>query len=503
MTRDAVRLLAALGALTALTLVYSYWLEIANATIVALSFLVVVLVAAAASRLWVPAATSLAAMLYLNYFFLPPVGTWTIADPQNWVALFTFLAVSLVASNLSSAVRARAREALDRRDEMARLFDLSRDVLLMTDSGEALPTLTRVIARRFNLDYAAICLPRGQDWDVYESGTPAAPIDRRALSLALAGAEGGPELDAAAPTQSGHRVMSLGGVDARMVPLRLGTRPIGLLAAVGRPVEPATLDALGSLAAIAIERAQFLEERKTAELARQGEELKSALLASIGHDLRTPLTAIRVAASNLRASWLSETERREQGDVVLAEVERLTRLFQNILDMARIDAGAVATEKRWVHPSEILEAAREQVGQTLTAHMLDTSAISDTLVQLDPRLTASALAHVLENAAQHSPAGSTISVEMRDTAEGLTIVVRDQGAGISPEDLPRLFDRFYRGDTARKRPSGTGMGLSIARGLLAAEQARIQAENRADGGAQFTIAVPAETRGMIVAADQP
>src|SRR2546422_9701681 len=157
----------------------------------------------------------------------------------------------------------------------------------------------------------------------------------------------------------------------RLVPLRLGTKPVGLLASAGRPVDPGALDAVAGVAAIAIERAQFLEERKAAELARQSEALKSALLASLRHDLRTPLTAIRVAASNLQAAWLADSDRREQSDLILAEVERLSRLFQNILEMARIDAGAVAAQPQWVHPSEILEAARDHVEHTLRRRTVD------------------------------------------------------------------------------------------------------------------------------------
>src|SRR4029079_4110918 len=118
--------------------------------------------------------------------------------------------------------------------------------------------------------------------------------------------------------------------------------------------------------------------------------------ASIGHDLRTPLTAIRVAASNLQASLLDANARREQSELILAEVERLQRLFQNILDMARIDAGAIAADMRWVHPSEIIEAARDRVGQALRRHPIDLQVRSDDLIQLDPRLTAASLAYVLE-----------------------------------------------------------------------------------------------------------
>ena len=250
--------------------------------------------------------------------------------------------------------------------------------------------------------------------------------------------------------------MTIDGRTVRLVPLRVGTKPIGILAASGRPIEAGTLDTLGGVVAIAIERAQFLEERKGAELTRQSEQLKTALLASLGHDLRTPLTAIRVAASNLKTSELSPDDRLEQSDVILAEVERLTRLFQNILEMARIDTGKIAAESLWSHPTEIIAAARDQVDHTLRPHPIEVKTEGDVLVRLDPRLTATAIAHVLENAAQYSAPGSPIEIGARVSGNELVVQVRDHGPGVAPADLPHLFDRFYRGVAARNRTSGTG-----------------------------------------------
>src|SRR3982750_3088091 len=430
---DAFRLAAAVVAVAALTSC-RYWFHLTNPTIAALGYLTIVLLTATVSSLKVAIVISMVADLCLNYFFMPPVGTFTITDPQNWVALFTFLGVSFVASNLSTAARDRANEAIARQDELGRLFDLSRDVLLTTDSRDAMSQLAKSVSRRFHLDFVAICLPRGADWEVYEGGTQSVALDRPQLSLAFAGAEAALEFDARARTYAGHRSIVSDGRSVRLVPLRFGTKAIGLLAAEGGPVEAGTLDALAGIVAIAIERAQFLEERKAAELARQSEELKSALLASLGHDLKTPLTAIRVAATNLKPAWL--------GEVVPHEVK---------------------------------------------AH-------ADRLVRLDPRLTASALAHVLENAAHYTSPDTSIDVEMSVSSDGLTTCVRDHGPGIAPADLPHLFDRFYRGTAAGKRTSGTGMGLSIARGMLAAERGRVWAENCPDGGAQFTIVVPADTK---------
>jgi two-component system sensor histidine kinase KdpD len=492
-TTDATRLAGGLAGIAAVTVIFRLWAGVSNPTIAALTFLLIVLIVASTSRLWVAFATALAAMFAFNYYFLPPVGTLTIADPQNWVALFVFLAVSVIASNLSTAARARALEAQNRRDELARLFDLSRDILVMTDS-HALSGLARSVATRFALDYVALALPHGDTWDVFDAGALQVTLAPELLSETFAGITGTLQFDARARTYGGHTTQSVGGETIRLVPLRLGTRPTGLLATAGRPVEPGTLDVLGGIVAIAVERARFLDERKTAELTRQSEELKSALLASIGHDLRTPLTAIRVSASNLRDSWLGEADRRDQADVILTEVERLTRLFQNILSMAKIDAGPIATTVEWAVPSDIVAAAREQVEQTLRLHKLEVSIPSDAPVRLDPRLMATAVAHVLENAAQYSPPGATIKVTASVVDGDLRVTVHDAGPGISPADLPRLFERFYRGEAARTRGSGTGMGLAIARGLLAAEGGRIWAENNPAGGAMFTIAVPVDQR---------
>ena len=487
---DWRRLAAALAILAAVTGVLR-WLGVSNAATVSTSYLMVVLVVAAASRLLVAVLTSIAAMLCLNFFFLPPIHHFTIADPHNWVALFAFLAVSLVASNLSAVARARTEEAVGRRDELARLFDLSRDVLMMTDSPEALAVLARAVARRFDLDFVAVALPHREVWNVFEAGAGHVDLDRQELTKALASAQASLEFDAHARTYAGHRTVTVDGRDVRLVPLRVGTKPIGILAAAGRPVEAGTLDALAGVVAIAIERAQFLEERKASELTRQSEQLKTALLASLGHDLRTPLTAIRVAASNIVAPGLTSEDRAGQSDLILTEVERLARLFENTLDMARIDAGAVATESRWTHPSEIVAAARDQVEHTLAGHQVNVSIEEDVPVRLDPRLTASALAHVLENAAQYTPAGSTIDVNVRMSGDGLVLAVRDHGQGIAPADLPHLFERFYRGAAAKTRAASTGMGLWIVRGLLAVQQGQVWAENCPDGGAQFTIVVPA------------
>jgi two-component system sensor histidine kinase KdpD len=490
-TPDRLNLLAA-GLATAVVTACRFWLHLTNPTIAALSYLLIVLVTAARSSLAASLAVSILADLCLNYFFIPPIGTFAIDGAQNLVALLVFLAVATIASNLSTAARSRAAEVLSRQAALGRLFDLSRDILLITESVGAMRQLVACVSQRFELEFAAICLPGARDWQVSTAGANAIALDAAQLSAVFA--EVSPAGSAQPKTTPERRTIAVDGRPLTLAPLLLGHKAIGLLALAGPAIEPRTLDALTAVVAIAVERAQFLEERKEAELARQSEELKSALLASLGHDLRTPLTAIRVAASNLQASWLRNEDRREQSDLILAEVARLNRLFQNILDMARLDAGDIARDVRWVHPAEIYEAAYDHVVHALRGRPVDLQAETEQLVRLDPRLTASALAHLLENAAQYSPSDRPITVTMAVSADSLQVTVRDRGAGISPADLPRLFDRFYRGIAARRRPSGTGMGLSIARGMLAAGGGRLAVENCPDGGARFTMVVPAETR---------
>ncbi len=491
---DARRLAVGMAGLGFFTWLFRQWPQVSNTTTVALSFLIVVLFVAARARLWVAVTTSIVSVFALNFFFIPPIGTLTIVDPQNWVALFAFLAVSLVASNLSAVARDRTREAMTRRDEVGKLFDLSRDVLLIADSEAANSSLAGFIARRFDLEYAAICLPHSPDWIVFEWGAPTGMLTSVDFAGAFSAMGVDGRVNSTTASGEGYAVITKAGREVRVVPLRLGNKAIGLLATAGRAIDTGTLDAVAGLAAIAIERVQFLQERKSAELARQSEELKSALLASLGHDLRTPLTAIRVAADNLRSSWPDEQQRREQGELIVAEVDRLTRLFQNLLEMARIDAGAVTHDVRWVAPSEIVDAARSRVEHAVHGRKIELSVESDRLVRVDPRLAAAALSHLIENAARYSQTPSNIEVGAAVSDAALTLTVRDHGRGIAPVDLPRVFDKFYRGADAKLERSGTGMGLAIARGLLAIEGGRVAVENCPDGGARFTITIPTDVK---------
>lgn len=462
-------------------------------TTVALALLLVVLGTATLGRLWSATVVAILATLGFNFFFFPPVGTLTIADPQNWVALIAFLAAAVTASNLSAVAQARAREAIARRNEVTRLFDLTRDVLLTTETTGAVDALACHVARRFELSRVAICIPTDTGWRVHQGGADEIRVDTTTLNAALVKAGGALEFDAYERAYEGHVRLDDAAPAVLIVPVRHGPQPIGLLAAEAPALDIGALDAVAGVVAIAIERTEFLSEREMAELVRQKADLAATLLASLSHDLRTPLTAIRVAVENLQTD-LPVQERRTQTSVAITELERLSRLFQDILDMARIDAAAIHVEQQWVTPADIVDAAAAHVRHSINGRPLRVDADAEMQVQVDPRVASVALSHLLENAAQYSPPDRDIEVDAHVEPDGLRVAVTDRGPGLDPGELEHLFERFYRGHKARQLTTGTGMGLAITRGLLAAVGGRVWAENAEGAGARFTMLVPGHRR---------
>jgi two-component system sensor histidine kinase KdpD len=338
-----------------------------------------------------------------------------------------------------------------------------------------------------------------EGWASHHAWDPGLELERATLDGVLREARQTLEVDPHDRASAGaQQARTVDGDPVWLVPLRLGTTAIGLLALPEASVAAGTRDAIAGVIVIAIERQRLLEEREEAEIVRRGAELRSALLASLSHDLRTPLTAVTVASNNLRDAQLSERQKREQVALIRTEVDRLNRLFANVVELARIETRAITAELDWVQPSEIVEAARQQVGPPLDRHPVVVIVDERVVVKIDPRLTSTALSHLLENAAQYSPEGSPIEVRVWPEGDELRIAVRDRGPGLAPTDLGQVFDRFYRGSSGQHR-FGTGMGLAITRGLVAAERGRVWAENDPAGGARFTIGIPVETRALATA----
>ena len=495
-TRDVYVLLGSLGTIAIATALLRQ-LPHVSPTTVALTLLLVVLGAATCARLRIAILVAVLAMLTLNYFFLPPVGAFAIADPQHWIALFAFLIVAVIGSKLSAAAQDRASEAIARRHEVTRLFDLTRDVLLSTETAGAIEALARHVGARFELSRVAICLPGNHGWQIHQGGAEQVAIDLNVLDTALARARGTVEVDGDRRAGEGHARVG-GETDVSIVQLRHGTRAIGLLAAASPTLDIGALDAVAGVVAIAIERAQFLAERDAAALVRQKADLATTLLASLSHDLRTPLTVIKVAVENLRGE-LPADDRRVQAGAAISEIDRLTRLFQDLLDMARIDAAAIRVDRHWVAAADVVDAAVAHVRHSVQGCALRVDADLDMEVEIDPRLASVALSHLLENAALYSTADREILVSARVEPDGLHVSVTDHGPGLDPGEIEHLFERFYRGRAARQASFGTGMGLSITRGLLAAAGGRVWAENVPGAGARFTLSIPGPVRAATVA----
>jgi two-component system sensor histidine kinase KdpD len=480
------------------TVLYREILPGVNGTTVALSFLLVVLAAASAYGLGPAIAASMIGMLCLNFFFLPPFGTLTIHDPQNWVALFAFLVTAVTASQLSSAARARARDAEKRREEVSKLYELSRTIIATPDSETAVSSIARQVVEVFGFDYCAVFTPdEAGRWRrlALASELSFTPTENEIANVYLAGEM--KLLDRAEGSGSANRQAETR-LNVAYAPLKVGIKSIGVMISVSSTIERGTLEAIAGLVALALERARFLKAISHTEALRQSDELKSALLASVSHDLRTPLTSIRASVDSLLQEEIEWDKKalREFHLIISEEVERLTRLIRNLLEMARIEAGEMRPSKQWGSISEIFGNVLDRTAAATQNHKVIVD-LDDglPLVKIDPRLIAEALTNLVENAVRYSPHGSEIIIRGRIQEENMIVSVTDQGEGIDPDERERVFDKFYRSTRLNKQyKEGTGMGLAIARGIVESHGGRIWVESASGHGLEFSFMVPVELK---------
>jgi len=468
----ALQLASALAIIIGITFFYRRILTV-NQTTVALSFLLAIL---AVSTFWgftVSAFMSVAAMLAFNYFFLPPVGTFTIADPQNWAALFAFLATSLIASQLAARVRREADEAQQRRSEIERLYVFSQQLLVSGNVITLLNAIPNHIVETFEVGAAALYLEYKQKF--YHSGAAPHFTDEE-LKLATERQE---------PLRDAGRSLSF-------VPVRMGTRPIGSLGISGRLLSRQTLEALGSMVAIAFERARAVEELGKTEATREGERLKSALLDSVTHDFRTPLTSIKASVTGLLSTPNAPgDQQRELLTVIDEECDRLNRLVGDAAEMARLDAGEFELKLAPHAMAEMIAAAllhcksalgsrtiRVEVAPELPPVRADFDRIKDVLVRL------------IENANAYSPKDQPVTITAEFDGNFLSTSVADNGPGIEEIELGLIFDKFYRGKDQRYLIQGTGMGLPIAKAIVEAHGGTISVTSQRGHGSVFSLTLP-------------
>ena len=468
-----LRFAAAAGMVLAIVLIFRHVVP-ANATSVALIFLLAILYVSAFWGLRVSIFMSLLATFTFNYYFLPPLGTLTIADPQNWVALTAFLITAITASRLSEQARQRARDANRRRQEIERLYAFAQQMLVAGGVVELLNAIPRHIVESYEVQDAALYLA---DRDgIYRSGRDFRELDGEQLKVVMARGE---------PVVEADRQLCY-------VPVRMGVRPVGSLGISGAVLARETLEALGTLIAIAVERVSAIEALGKAEAARQEERLRSALLDSVTHELRTPLTAIKASVSSLLTQpELSDAQRRELFSVVNEESDHLNRLIEEALEMARLDAGEIELEIEPHAILEVIDAALEASKNVLASHSVDVR-LPEGLptVPMDPARIREVLTQLLDNAAKFSPPGAPILISSEVSGRFLVTSVADRGPGIDSFEQALIFDKFYRGRDQRYRVQGTGMGLAICKAIVEAHGGSIGVTSQVGSGSVFHFNLP-------------
>ncbi len=480
--RQAVRYISVVVAITCITAV-DFRLHV-NPTTVALMFLVAVLLASAYWGLRYAVVLALGATAAFNFFFLPPIKTFTIADPQNWVALFAFLVTALVASNLAERARREAEAAKGRRREVERLYGLSQRLLASENVLELLNALPRYVQETFSL--GSVVAISADHPTIYRSALDAV-FDETVLRSTLLRGE--------PITQAG----------VSYVPLRLGMRTVGALAVTGAGLSRETFDALGSLAGLAIERARALEALSKNRAEQEHERLRSALLDSVTHEFRTPLTSIKASVTTLLSgAALDAPARKELLTVIDEETDRLNRLVGEAAEMAQLDSGRFQLD---LHPHSIQEAlqpALEDAKASLEGHPVGIAVPADLpKVRMDVQRIREVLMHLLENAGKYSEPGVPIKVTAEVKGDSLVTSVADRGPGIDSFEQSLIFEKFYRGQHQRYTAPGTGMGLAIAKVIVEAHGGKIGVVSQLGQGSVFSFSLPVDTASRPASGPQP
>lgn len=464
-----------LAVVASITFFYRHILSV-NQTTVALTFLLAILAVSAVWGMIVSVFMSVASMLAFNYFFLPPVGTLTIADPQNWVALFAFLVTSIMGSQLSARIRKEADEAHLRRREIERLYRFSQKLLGEGNVIQLMNAIPNYVVESFEGGAAELFLPQKDKF--YRSGFGAAHFDEEMMKTVFLRDEATIDVQ-----QSLY-----------FIPVRLGVRPIASLGISGSRLSRQTLDAVGSLVAIAIERARAVEQLGQTEAERQGERLKSALLDSIAHDFRTLLTSIKAAVTSLLTPAEPKREQnRELLTIIDEECDRLNRLVEEAAEMSRLEAGEVELDLEPTPIGEIIQAALEHCKTTLAGRSVQVIVSPDLPpVRADLTRVKEALVHLVDNANLYSPKDQPITISAELAGDSVTTSVADRGAGIDDFEQAMIFDKFYRGKDQRYLVRGTGMGLPIAKAIISAHRGTISVTSQLNHGSVFSFTLPVD-----------
>ncbi len=457
--------------------IYTRWLHV-NQTTIGFTFLLAILVVSTVWGLRYALFTAVLATLGYNYFFLPPLYQFTIADPQNWIALFAFLFTAVIASQLSDRARTEAEQSNQRRSEVERLYAFSQQLLVSDNVFGLVNRIPNYVVDCFGVTGAAMFLEEKQETYFFD---PASQSLFSTDQLKAISSRGEPVLDRE------HRIC--------FMPLRMGVRCVGAIALSGCDLSRETLEAIGSLTAISIERAHTVEKLTKAEAARESDRLRSVLLDSVTHEFRTPLTSIKASAETLLSEiQLATTDRKELLTVINEEADRLNRLVGEAAEVAQLDSHQLEFH---FHPHSIreaIDAALESARQSLQRHKVEVRVPDNLpLINMDVDRIAEVLVHLLENAGKYSPPDTSIHViaEQRLGGEIVTSVA-DHGAGIDDMELDMIFEKFYRGRNLRSTIQGTGMGLAIAKAIVELHGGAIGVRSQVGHGSVFYFTLRAQ-----------
>ncbi len=505
----AVALLAVAAATVVIGLIEERW-HLAN---ISMLYLIAVLATATAFGSGPAVLAAVAAFLAFDWFFVDPRHTLTVSDPEEWVALLLFLATAVITGQMAAGQRRRAQEARAREREAVVLYDAVR---LMNDgnSESTLHAVAELLRRELGLAGVVVEIRAGKGNAPTRaaSGTPealrlvdsSASRSSRALGQASPPGDGrsgpvGRWVRIVPPQPPGQSRLTPSGL-LHVVPIERRGARIGTIALVREPGSPAfrepdnrLLLAVAAQLGLAVERDRLRQEATEAEILRRTDELKSALLNAVSHDLRTPLASIIASAGSLRqrdVEW-TEQDQQEFAEAIELEARRLNRIVGNLLDLSRIEAGSLRPAWDWYDVGALVDDVLGRLRPSTSGHPVSVT-IPDDLppVRLDYVEIDQVLSNLVENATKYTPAGGEISIVVRRTDGEVEISVEDQGPGIPPALLSRVFDPFYRIEGDGHRPRGTGLGLAVAKGLVEAHGGRMWAENRPTGGARFVFTLP-------------
>jgi two-component system sensor histidine kinase KdpD len=458
----------------AITSLYFRFIQV-NPTTVALSYVVTVLLIASAWGIVEGTIAAVSAMLCLNFFFLPPVGTLTIEDPRNWGALVAFLLTAIVASQLSGRARQREIEARARQRNLEQLYSLSR-ALLLAQGGPSIPAeIARHIADAFELDTVAL-------------------YDRQADTVSWAGATEVPGIEERLHHVARASVTFRDPSGLTVLAIRLGGAPIGSLAFIGAGLSDTVLQSIVNLAAIGLERARGQETAARAEAARASGELRATVLDALAHEFKTPLTSMKAAAGGLLAGIPAAAPYRELAMIVDEDLDRLQALVTDAVQMVRIDAGDFVVHRDRHLVADVVNATLRQFEAHLDGHPIVDRVPAGLLVDADRDLLGLALRQLLDNAVKYSPSTSTIEIAAIGNG-AVDIAVRNTGPAIPEREQARILERFYRGTQARHVP-GTGIGLAIVQQIVRAHGGSLSVSSTVEAGTSFTLSLP---RGELTA----